>query len=750
MSEVVPRMPSSKVKLPLPYFSKKKLVKLKPSNTVLSELTFVADENPAFRIIRNAIVNRPLHDPDNLQSYQYISYNKFIIKPTEIGQKFKDRIVDIRSKPDSSKRSKKEKELLQYDSIVNLMHFFISESVTEKQVINPNRQKETLIGFRVSGFKSPLFSNVATDYQPFSFYKDNVSLLGKDFLNPISKNSEDRYDFYLTDTTYLQGDTVYVIQYEPKRGKLITGLKGMVSISTDGYAIKNIIAASSDTLALTGIRIQQNYEKVDNKWFPAELNTDIDFHEFKQYGSHVIIQHRSFIRNIKINLVLNKSSFGDIKVDMTLPKPKLNAHILEQFRIGPLDSKEGKTYTLIDSALRKFSWIDKGMEALATQALPLGLFEADLTKIMGINRYEGFRLGAGLFTSNRFSKLMRLGAYGAYGFKDEQWKYGGELRFNLNQNRNFFINLSYIKDIYETGYSHTGQERILITTNESLRKFVSSQYDKIESFKAEVGYRLFPQIQATAFVSGNEITPTYNYSLLVNGESLTNFSIAETGVSLRYSTNENYMRIAGKKVFIGREWPLVSFSYSKAADLFGAQKFDYSRIDFSARFQFKHRPKGKTRLAFHAGFVDGIAPYGKLYNGRGARSAELIYINEFFQTMELYEFTASKYASIFFNHNFGNVFYDKRFSKPEFIIYQNMGVGELENKEAHISSQLTFQPFNKGFFESGIGFNNLIRWKYANVAYFGFGASAFYRYGPYQLPTLDDNLVYRINFDFSF
>ena len=38
----------------------------------------------------------------------------------------------------------------------------------------------------------------------------------------------------------------------------------------------------------------------------------------------------------------------------------------------------------------------------------------------------------------------------------------------------------------------------------------------------------------------------------------------------------------------------------------------------------------------------------------------------------------------------------------------------------------------------------------SEVSYFGFGASAFYRYGPYQLPTLDDNLVYRINFDFSF
>ncbi|MCE2996310.1 MAG: DUF5686 family protein [Cyclobacteriaceae bacterium] len=739
-----------RIKLPLSYFTRNKIIRLTPSVTILSEVVFKAEENPAFRIIRNAAKNKKQHNPDNLNSYQYNSYNKLIMKGSEPTAAFKDKVSKLKEKPDTAKLSKKDKELLSFDSITEKMHFFMSESVTEKKVMNPGRSKETLIGFRASGFKSPLFANVATDYQPFSFYSDNISLLGKDFLNPISKNSEERYDFYLTDTTYLDQDTVYIIQFEPRKGKLITGLKGMVSISTDGYAIKNIIAGTADTLALTKIRIQQNYEKVNGKWFPVQLNTDIDFEEFKIFDSHLMVQHRSFIRDVQINPALKKSSFGDIKVDLTLPKPELNNEMLSKFRTSPLDSKEGQTYITIDSVMRKFSWLDKGLEAFATQAWPLGPFEIDLTKIARINSFEGFRLGAGLYTSNRFSKWLRIGGYAAYGFKDERWKYGGEMRFNINANRDFHLTLSYANDIYETGYGHEGQNKNLIATNESIRKFLSSQYDRTETYKGELGYRVMPRIHATAFASKNQISPAYNYQLLFNNEPLSSFSIAETGVSFRYSTSENYMQLAGKKIFLGREWPLISFTYTKAVDLFNAQKFNYSKYDLSARFQFKHRPKGKTRLAIHAGWVDGLAPYGRLYNGRGAQQVEGIFVDEFFQTMKLYEFTASRYASIFLNHNFGNVFFDTRYSKPELVIYQHAGIGDLENRNSHVSTTLEFKPFDKGFIESGLGFNNLIRWKYSNVAYYGLGGAVFYRYGEYQLAKTSDNLFYRITFNIGF
>ena len=480
------------------------------------------------------------------------------------------------------------------------------------------------------------------------------------------------------------------------------------------------------------------------------MNTDINFYDFKIYGNYLIAQHRSFIRDVEINPLLNRFLFGDIKVDLSLPGPELNDRMLEQYRTNPLETKERRTYSAIDSALRRVQWLEIGLEAFATKSLPLGPLEIDLTKIVRINSYEGFRLGAGIYTSPRFSHWLRLGGYAGYGFKDQRWKYGGEMRFNFSLNKDFFLGLFYAKDIYETGYPTEDQNRSLMTTSERIRKLLSSQYDRIETYRAELGYRIFPRIHATAFVSKSSIAPTYDYSLNVNGELLSIFNNSETGISMRYSGGENFMQLAGKKILLGRVWPMISFSYARAVDLFGASEFNYSRYDLVGRFQVRHRPKGKTRVAVHAGLVEGVAPYGLLYNGRGAKEVVGVYVDEFFQTMRLYEFTASRYASIFLNHNFGNVFYDNRYSKPELLIYQNAGVGELENKDAHVSSQLLFNSFNRGFFESGVGFNNIIRWKYSNIAYYGLGCTVFYRYGEYQLAETQKNFVYRVTFNIAF
>jgi hypothetical protein len=734
--------------LPLSYVKAHHEIDLQPAATQLLEVDIVASrlENPAFAIIRKAIDHKKENNPASLKSYEYLSYNKFLVKMSESTKRMDSIIRALHVKSDTVKLKTRQKRLISFDSLVNTTHFFLSESITEKKVINPDKEKEKLLALKVSGYKSPIFTNVATDYQPFSFYKDNISLLGKDFVNPISRGTFARYDFALKDTTYYGQDTVFIIQFQPRTGKLFNGLQGVISICTDGYAIKNVIASSADSSMLTTIRIQQNYDKIDQHWFPVQLNTDLDFRNFKIADRHMIAQHRSFFKEIKINPTLRKSEFGDITTDLSLPKPDENKLILDRYRNNLLDKKEERTYTLMDSLMRKLGWIDKVIDALVTQTVPLGFLETDLTKLSRFNRYEGVRLGAGIYTSNRFSKWLRLGGYAGYGFRDEQWKYGGELKFNFNLNRDFFFRLSYAKDIYETGSSHFIREGQFIG-NEAFRTFNASQYDKIEYYKGEIGYRVLPDVHASVFVSQNVIQPTYNYQLLLDNELTNKFSISETGFVARYVHKENYASLHGKKILFGQLFPVFTFSFSKAIQAFNAQDFNYIKFDFTAKHLIKHRYGGKTYIYAASGWINGLAPYGKLYNGRGS-STPVMYVDNYFQTMGLYEFTATEYASVFMNHNFGNILLNKKYSKPELVLYQHLGIGKLENPIAHVG--LSLQDFSKGFIESGLGLNNIFRSKYANIAYWGFGGAVFYRYGPYQFAQPSDNLFWKMTFSFGF
>lgn len=733
-----------RVSLPVSYFTKSKIVQLKPSETVLSELTFFAEENPAFRIIRKAVANREKHDPDKLRSYRYISYNKFLVTPDD-PRASTDTIIKSLNLKERSSLSEKQKDFLFIDSLYKKNHVFLSESVTEKKVLNPDKEIEKLLAIKVSGFKSPLFTNVATDYQTFSFYKDKITLLQKDFTNPISKGTLNRYDFYLTDTSYNDRDTIYTIQFEPKPYKFFNGLKGMISITTDGFAVKNVIATDADT-ALANIRIQQNYEKIDGHWFPTQLNTDLLLSQLNLFGRGFKIQHRTFLSEIEINPELKRMLFGDIKIELSVPKEKENILLLNKYRVGAIEAKDARTYEYMDSALSKVVRVEKGLEALATRAIPFRSLDIDINNIIRRNDYENFRVGLGLFTNDRISKKIRVGGYYGYGFSDARSKYGGEAKVTFSQTRDFFVRLSYANDIYETGTSYYNREGQFLQ-NETYRNWVASQFDRLEVFKGEVGYRILPDVHASGFLSNNQIMPTYQYGLLLDGELKNSFNISETGIVLRYVKGETYFSLNGKKAFISQKFPVITFSIARAVNLFDAQNFQYLHYDLTLKHEIKHRTIGTTNVQIVAGWVEGVAPYGKLFNGRGA-SATQLFINGYFQTMQLYEFTNSQFSSLFLNHNIGNVLLNKTWSKPELVLYHNFGIGRLENAGVH--QNIVLQGMEKGFVESGVGLKNFVRINYMNIAYLGIGGSIFYRYGPYQRTNTIDNLTFRLDASFAF
>jgi len=190
--------------------------------------------------------------------------------------------------------------------------------------------------------------------------------------------------------------------------------------------------------------------------------------------------------------------------------------------------------------------------------------------------------------------------------------------------------------------------------------------------------------------------------------------MAETGLALRYVRDENYMSLRGRKIFLSQQFPVITLSFAKAIDFFKFGDFHYARGDFSLKHQIKHRKLGKTKVFLAAGWLSGIAPYGQLYNGRGSRSAPFV-VDNYFQTMGLYEFAATHYASVFIHHNFGNVLVNESFSKPELLVFHNMGIGTLDHPEIH--QGLYVQSFDKGYVESGIGLANLLRKKYLKIGY---------------------------------
>ncbi len=727
------------------------LILLKPISLTLQEVTVVAGENPAHSLIRNVIRNRYKNNPDKLRDYQYISYNKVVFAPSEVDAKTDSTVNALLAIRDTSELKKDQKELITFDSLSRRMNFFMSESVTNKKVLNPGHTEEKLIGLKVSGFSSPLLANVATNFQPFSFYASYLNILGKDYLNPINPGTFGSYEFHLSDTTFHQQDTVYIIEFAPRTNRNFDGLKGFLSISVDGWAIKNVVASTADPLAKTKVVIQQNYEKVDDQWFPLQLNTDLDFAEMKLYGRSMRLIHRTFLSDIQINSDLKANQFSGNDLILEKIEKEKSESVVNQYRGNPLDSLERNTYTVLDTLkeLKSVTVIEKMLDALATRSIPLGSFELDLARFISANDYEGVRLGLGLHTSSSFSKKFKVGGYIGYGIRDQAFKYGGDLEVLLNERSDFKIRLAYKNDLLEVGNNISLPVQ---NTGATFRNFLSERFDKIENYSLTLHYKLFPGLYLQPSLSYQILTPQYTYTLQTTEQALNTFTLAESSVSLRYFHKEQNLSFLGKKIPFSTQYPILALSYTKAVDLFDADIFTYDRISFSAKFVKHIRKLGKSNLILQTHYLDGIAPYNKLLTGFGGKNNSSIETDGYFQTMGLYEFTGNFYAAAFIKHNLGNILVNTPFSKPELLLYHNMGLATLSTAQLQAQNldAITIQSMDKGFFESGVGLNNLIRFNYLDVGYLGLGLSAFYRYGAYQLPSENENLAFRLNMTFSF
>jgi hypothetical protein len=358
-----------------------------------------------------------------------------------------------------------------------------------------------------------------------------------------------------------------------------------------------------------------------------------------------------------------------------------------------------------------------------------------------------------LQTGETISTVANIEAYAGYGVKDKAVKYGGALQINLKRPADFFLKFFYRQDIEEPGGSHFIKSPPIASGGQGLRNWLASRMDSIQQFKAVLHFRPFKFAQVSLFVQHTEKNPAYNYSYRPDNNSSKELTVAETGVQWRYAFQESHAQFGQHNIVTNYAFPQVNFMISKALPDTWGSKFDFIKAELKIDYQFFIRFVGKTSLQLSSGVVLGKAPYPYLFNGRGSRFDNSLIngfiVPNYFQTMGLYEFVSDRYANLFINHNFGRLTGTRsKHFRPELSLIHNMGIGELENADHH--QGILINTPDKGFYESGVVILNLLRFKYLNTVYFGFGAGAFYRYGSYSLNPAGRNLSLKAMLTASF
>lgn len=719
--------------------NKNGIINLKRKAIDINEVLVLPGVNPAHRIIDLAIENRKVNNPEKATEFYYESYNKLIFTAN----------IDsnLLSNPDAMlKLDSSDKRMYEF---FQSQHLLMMESVTERNHIPPDFSKEVVTASRVSGFKNPTFSLIGTQLQSFSLYTTYISLFGENYLSPISSGSTNKYLFVLKDTLYSGSDTVFRIAFQPRKGKNFDGLKGVLAINTNKYAVQNFIAEQFEENDFP-VKIQQKYEFIDGKqWFPVQLNTVLKFKTIELNTADVIGVGKSYLKNIELKSRINKKEIGNTILKIDEKAGKKEPAFWALYRVDSLDSKEQKTYHFMDSVGDKIK-LDQKMaiyETLFKGFVPIGPINLPLNRLMQFNDYEGIRLGLGLETNDKVLSWLKVGGYGAYGFKDKAWKYGYHARWTPKNNRDFQVKGSYENDVIETGGISFFNNKVNGFSSESIQKFFMNQMDGLERIQTEISFRALKDFQFTLF--GNTEIRTFNtaYEFISNQTSVErrfdqDVNLAHAGINFRYAFREKYVEMFGIKAPIPTKYPVIHFKYTQGLnDVLGGE-LDYLKIDLKLEQHLKLKNIGFTKLRVAVGAVDEVLPLSLLYRLQGTNTNKLGVTSDFsFETAFPSEFFAERYAHFFFRHNFGNLLFKTDWIQPNISIITTAAFGELDAVNQHVNQD--FKTYEKGFYESGIQIDNLLEG-------FNLGLGVFYRYGPYSEIEVIDNLAFKLSSSVSF
>ena len=718
---------------------KKCNVALTPKTFELGEVTVEAGENPAHRIIDSLMAHRKANNPNSLESYRYNIYDKMVITidSSSFGQALaKDTAMEMTN-------------LHLFDSIMKKSDLMVMETASEVLFKAPDRKLQHVLGTKIAGMKEPTFMYLVNSMQSVSFYDETVNITGVDYVNPISRGSKTRYFFTLESVNPIgQGDSLYVISFHPMHGSTFNGLRGTMTINSDGWALQSVKAAPNEQGGIFTSDIQQLYQKVEGQWFPKQLNTNLKFPSMvvSMDGGDFPMAAigKSYLSDIEINPDINKRQFSDIEIKVDPDAAFRDETFWDEHRIDSLTERVKATYILVDSLTQGTDIFDRvlGMtdKLMNESALPIGCINLDLSRIINISAERGLYFGLGGRTNDRLSRWFSLNGSFGYWTRLKDWDYGGGLKLNLNRQRQMELDFQYSRrsePMGEFGGMLEKETNSELSTSNYKYTFYENIRTRRNRFDLTFSTRFAQHFKAYLNLSTSH--KHYNEQFYhIPADSLTEgrFTVAE--LKLRFAYKEKFLSTPQGIRSLGTLYPIVWVSYQHAfPNIFGSE-YEYDRFKFEASKNFYTPYLGVAKVLVQAGYATESCPVMETFNILGTYERFGLYSPGSFSTMRLDEFFCDRFVALYLSHNFSGMLWktNSEWFNPELSIITNIGWGDMKRAEAYPDKN--FKTMEKGYFESGIVIDGLMTTPLTKV-----GAGVFYRYGPYSLPNVWDNFAWK-------
>lgn len=733
------------------------LIKMVSDNT--SKENEVFSENQVNEIIKKVIENKPKNQPEKaLNTFEYKNYEHLLVtaNPDSISNK-----IDTLYKKSlfGKKKIQLDSTNYKFKKLVEKQHIYQTEKVNLLQH-NNDGTKETILASRMAGFKKPLYEYLGLNLVSYSLYENSLEILEIPIRNPISNYGRKLFVFKIIDTVKIQNRTVYRIYFQPK--KLNSNkLRGLLYIDAENFAIAKAFYRIYGIININAT-YTFNYLKDHKIWFPEKRkfivvkgNNSEDLKIFggtikfnssleglqKDASDQMYLKLESTPYDIKINQLVSFKT-PSIKIDVPEASMSKPDSYWKSMKKDSIDIRKFPTYTNLDSLSLAENIEGKIFfgRKIFNGYLPIKFIDIDLKSLLKYNNYEGFRLGIGGVTNTKLSEKYKISFFGAYGFKDEKFKYGITPSYLLNKETNTWVSASYTDDLSEIGQIQfaTKVRRFKIYDPRPIN--ISTFYN-YKTFAAFIESKYIAKTDIYFGLSRSEIVPLFNYSYFANDKYYTNFNSAVAQFAIQWNPYSSYMQTSSGRLEIEKRFPKFSLQLTKSFATILGSDFDYAKVDFKIVHEIPYLSGQNTSFILQSGFAFGDVPLTHLYSiapnnlNRETLFKRITFAGKnSFETMFFNEFFSSKYVSFHVKHTFNKVKLAYKI-KPLISVVTRMAWGNMDHPEKQIGFQ--YKTLERGFFESGVEANQIFK---------GLGLTFFVRYGPNALPKFEDNFALKLSY----
>ncbi|MGJ8666966.1 MAG: DUF5686 family protein [Patiriisocius sp.] len=680
--------------------------------------------NPAIDILRKIWENRRENGVKKFNQYAYDKYEKLefdlnTIDSTLIKNRIFKGMEFIFEEVDTSNITGN-----------TYLPIFINEAFSKVYGDNLiNEEKEILEGNKASGFENnnTLIAFLKDLYSDYDVYDNYLKFFDKAFTSPLSRTGIDVYNYVLLDSAYRGDKWCYNIVYYPRRKNELT-FKGDFWVNDSTWAIKEINLQASKSANVNWIRevyIEQEFDVLNDSIFL--ITRDYFMSDFslrdKEDAKGIYGRRTTLYDDYTFDIPKDKKFYKNQIDPYQYEVYNRPDEFWEERRMEELNKDEKSVYKMLDTlkTVPRF----KALYSIGS-VLASGYYEVDnfdigpVFSIVGFNEAEGFRLRLGGRTYFSQNDLWRFEGFGAYGFRDQRFKYGLSGKVLLDRKTRLTAYGGFRKDVEQTGASLTTTTDVLGRNLASSSLITVGANDRLTRIKlATVGFSVEPAKNVNLRLTGSyrtlsSATDTFSIDYLSeDGTIASDVSQPEIELGLFYTPKRKTSGYGVERTVINSgDFANIYLGYTYGLkDVLGGD-FEYKRLQGLYTQPWNIGGLGRLTSTIELGKTFGDVNLSLLNPIPGNQTLFSIY-NTFSQ-LDFYEFVSDEYASLHLQHNFGGRIFQRipwirDLNLREVIGFRTV-IGNISQSNIDINrSNIIYQAPTQPYYEYSIGIGNIFK-----------------------------------------